>query len=279
MNSARSRRASDPQIELLPSSDILRRHEPTALADNKIESLVYRSVNARLSLSDSHLVPLHGDKAARPIGCEGLVISSRATRKLVDVLTHAFHREPHNEWLFRQDGKRDEAFAHYLNIYLSEIARRGATFIMSAEMDAAAIVGSSVDADHYLSVRALIRIVPAVINVCTPWRLHRMIAMEHALSRAHLGMKHLPHLVFMGGIEPRSQSTRRIGCYLKERYPLLTAETADPRVAALACRRGAVETGRAKPVFGGPEMIFLLYRSESRCTSDIQAPHVLDRPA
>lgn len=221
----------------------------------------------------------HGSNATRPTRSEGLVILDEPTPKLIEVLTLAFRLEPHNDWLFRDDGQKDPAFARYLNIYLSEIARRGATFIMSTEMDAAAIVGSSVEADHYLSIRALIRIIPAVIHACTPWRLHRMIAMEYALSRAHPGLKHLPHLVFMGGIEPRSQSTRRIGRYLKERHSLLAAETADPRVAALACRRGAIETGRARPLFGGPEMIFLLYRSRLRHQADVSTGHAFERPA
>lgn len=214
-----------------------------------------------------------------PVRYEGLVISNEPAPQLIEVLTRTFQREPHNDWLFRDDSNRDRAFARYLNIYLSEIARRGATFIMSAEMDAAAIVGSSVEADHYLSAPALIRIIPAVIHACTLWRLHRMVAMEHALSRAHSGMKHLPHLVFMGGAEPRSTSSRRISCYLKEHYPLLVAETADPRVAALACRRGAIETGRARPLFGGPEMIFLLYRSKPRCNAHRGTADSFDRPA
>lgn len=216
---------------------------------------------------------------SEPVGYEGLVISNAPPPQLIEVLTRAFRREPHNDWLFRDDSNRDRAYAHYLNIYLSEIARRGAVFIMSVEMDAAAIVGSSVEADHYLSTWALMRIIPAVIRACTPWRLHRMIAMELALSRAHSGMKHLPHLVFMGGAVPRSQSIRRISCYLNEHYRLLVAETADPRVAALACRRGAIETGRARPMFGGPEMIFLLYRSKPRCNAGGGTADGLDRPA
>ena len=216
---------------------------------------------------------------SEPVRYDGLVISNEPAAQLIEIITRAFRREPHNDWLFRDDSLRDRAFAGYLRIYLSEIARRGAIFIMSVEMDAAAIVGRSVEADHYLSTSALMRIIPAVIHACTPWRLHRMIAMELALSRAHSGMKHLPHLVFMGGAEPRSQSSRHISCYLKEHYPLLVAETADPRVAALACRRGAIETGRARPLFGGPEMIFLLYRSKPRSNSGVGAPDGLDRPA
>lgn len=238
-------------------------------------------LNLVAQLSSPRTLPalFHGSNATRPARSEELVILDEPTPRLIEVLTHAFRLEPHNDWLFRDDGRRDPAFARYLNIYLSEIARRGATFIMSTEMDAAAIVGRSVEADHYLSIRALIRIIPAVIHACTPWRLHRMIAMEHALSRAHAGMKHLPHLVFMGGIEPRSQSIRRIGRYLKERHPLLAAETADRRVAALACRRGAIETGRARPLFGGPEMIFLLYRSSLRRHADVSTGHAFERPA
>lgn len=205
--------------------------------------------------------------AIYPISGKGLVISNEPAPQLFDILARAFRLEPHNDWLFRDDSDRDQAFAHYLRVYLSQIARRGANFIMSVEMDAAAIVGSSVEADHYLSIWELMRIIPAVVHACSPWRLHRMVAMELALSRAHSGMKHLPHLAFMGGAEPRSQSTRRISDYLREHYPLLVAETADPRVAALACRRGAIETGRARPMFGGPEMIFLLYRSKPLCNA------------
>lgn len=217
--------------------------------------------------------------AIYPVSCNGLVISNEPAPQLFDILARAFRREPHNDWLFRDDSHRDEAFAHYLKVYLSQIARRGANFIMSVEMDAAAIVGSSVEADHYLSIWELMRILPAVFHACSPWRLHRMIAMELALARAHSGMKHLPHLAFMGGAEPRSQSSRRIGNYLRQRYPLLVAETADPRVAALACRRGAIETGRARPMFGGPEMIFLLYRSRPRCNAGVDTAGGTDRRA
>ena len=67
--------------------------------------------------------------------CEGFVISNKPTTKLIQLLTNSFRREPHNDWLFREDDRRDEAFAAYLQVYLTEIAKKGATFIMSVEED------------------------------------------------------------------------------------------------------------------------------------------------
>lgn len=204
--------------------------------------------------------------SARTPNHPGLAISTDLEDVVIDVLVTAFRSEPHNGWMFRTDGLRDEAFAHYLHIYLSEIARKGALFVSSVEKDACAIIGPSVEVDHHLPLGLLLRLTPAVIRASTLWRLHRVLAMEHALGKGHRGLRHLPHLVFMGAKTASARSTIRIANYLRQNFPDLVAETADPRVAALACRNGAVETGRARPLFGGPEMIFLRYngRVETR---------------
>ena len=192
---------------------------------------------------------------------DGVKRLDRPDARFVDVLVEAFRNEPHNSWIFRTDERRDEAIARYLTVYLEEIRRNGADFLMSMDGDACAVIGRNVEADHHLSLAALSRVAPAVIKACSPWRIHRMLAMELALSRAHIGLRHLPHGVFIGAVGGASRSRSRLIEHLLRRYPALVLETADPRVAALARRNGLVETGRTRPAFGGPEMIFLLHQS------------------
>lgn len=154
-------------------------------------------------------------EAAKPVRADGLIISTQPSPRLIEIMMRAFREEPHNQWVFRDDHLKDQAFARYLSVYLSEIAKKGATFIMSTEQDSACVVGRSVEDDHDLSLAAMARMLPAVVGACTPRRLHRMMAMEHAISRGHQGMRHHPHLVFTGGIEPRTRSVMRIGRYLR----------------------------------------------------------------
>jgi len=203
-------------------------------------------------------VPPPQTQPASSISGPGVTIHSQVTEDVIQILLKAFAQEPHNKWLFREDGRRDKAIAEYLRTYFGAIEHTGTRFIMSDEKDACAVVGASVHADHDLSMSAYARLILPVMKACSPRRVHRMLAMERALGMAHTGLKHLPHLIFFGTTNSRSRSTERIVDYLTLNYQWLVAETADPRVAALMCKRGGLETGRARPFFGGPEMIFVL---------------------
>ncbi len=198
------------------------------------------------------------DQTLSYISGPGITIHSQVTEDIIQILLKAFAHEPHNKWLFREDGKRDEAIGEYLRTYFGAIEHTGTRFIMTDEKDACAVVGASVHADHDLSLSAYTRLILPVLKACSPRRIHRMLAMERTLGMAHKGLKHLPHLIFFGTMNSRSRSTERIIDYLTLNYQWLVAETADPRVAALMCKRGGLETGRARPLFGGPEMIFVL---------------------
>ncbi|MFD1624471.1 hypothetical protein [Azospirillum griseum] len=195
-----------------------------------------------------------------PASADRLEVLTAPDERVIAILVEAFRREPHNAWVFREDDRRDAAIADYLRIYLGAIAESGALFYLTPGAEACAVIGRSVEADHHFSWLTLSRLIPAVVRACSWRRVHRMWAMEQALSQGHVGLRHLAHGVFVGAAKEKGRSGIQIINQTLERHPNIAIETADPRVAALLLRKGFVENARVEPRFGGPAIHFLTHQ-------------------